>query len=155
MSANIKDSALPDLITLIQNNRDETVAQPQSPQPANQSIDSQVGTAALDGEDSIKSALKQRGAGELLNQLKWDSYPEKILILGAWHEARGGTTPWKSSDMEDLFNQAKEKPPGNFPRDITKSIKAGLVHATTPRTYTITRTGWNKLGQALSSQPAG
>lgn len=70
--------------------------------------------------------------------------PEKILLLGAWHEARGGTAPWRSADMDDVFGLAKESPPSNFPRDIKNAIKSGWIHNETPRTYIVTRTGWNK-----------
>jgi hypothetical protein len=97
----------------------------------------------------VKALLAERGGAELLNQLRWDSYPEKILLLGAWHEARGGTTPWRSADMYDTFKLAKENPPSNFPRDIKNAIRAGWIHNETPRTYVVTRTGWNKVGQAL------
>lgn len=93
--------------------------------------------------------LKSHGGAELLNQLKWDSFPEKILLLGAWLEARGGATPWRSADMDDTFKLAKESPPANFPRDIKNAIKSGWIHNETPRTYVVTRTGWNKIGQAL------
>jgi hypothetical protein len=101
-------------------------------------------------EEMLKTRLGSYGAAELLNQLQWDTYPEKILILGAWHEARGGGTPWKSSDMEAVFRQAKEAPPSNFPRDIKAAIKAGGIHTHTPRTYSVTRTGWNRVAEAVS-----
>lgn len=87
----------------------------------------------------------------MLNQVKWESYPERILLLAAWSEAKGETTPWKSSDMDDAFRQAKEKSPSNFPRDIKTAIKSGWIHAETPRTYSVTRTGWNKIGQAFAT----
>ena len=62
-------------------------------------------------------------------------------------ETRHGEVPtW----MRHL-NKAKEKSPDNFPRDIKTAIKTGLIHAETPRTYTITRTGWNKIGQAVET----
>ena len=98
--------------------------------------------------------LNERGGAELLNQLKWQSYPEKILLLAAWHEAREGTTPWRSADMDDTFKLAKETPPSNFPRDIKNAIRSGWIHNETPRTYSITRTGWNKIGQALKELTA-
>ena len=104
-------------------------------------------------EDAVKEFLKKHSAAELLNRLKWDTFPDKILLLGAYHEARGGVVPWRSSDMEEAFKQAKETPPGNFPRDIKTTIKSSWVHNVTPRTYTITRTGWNKIGQALEGLP--
>jgi hypothetical protein len=86
-------------------------------------------------EQAIKEFLKAHGAAELLNRLKWDSFAEKILLLGAWYESRGGGTPWRSADMDETFKQAKESPPRNFPRDIKNAIKSGWIHAETPRTY--------------------
>lgn len=106
------------------------------------------------GEEATKALLNERGGAELLNQLKWESYPEKILLLAAWHEARGGTTPWRSADMDDTFKLAKETPPSNFPRDIKNAIRSGWIHNATPRTYTVTRTGWNRIEQALKELTA-
>ena len=105
-------------------------------------------------EEATMAMLNERGGAELLNQLKWQSYPEKILLLAAWHEAREGTTPWRSADMDDTFKLAKETPPSNFPRDIKNAIRSGWIHNETPRTYSITRTGWNKIGQALKELTA-
>ena len=100
-------------------------------------------------EDVVKSLLKSHGAAELLTLVKWESFPGKILLLAAWHEVHGGGTPWRSADMDALFSQAKEKPPANFPRDIKQAIKSGWIHAATPRTYTVTGTGWRRIGEAL------
>ena len=52
--------------------------------------------------------------------------------------------------MDEVFKQAKEKPPANFPRDVKQAIKAAWIHPVTPRTYSVTRTGWNKLAEVLS-----
>ena len=156
LNANLKDEALAAVILLIQENRDEVIPQVASTVRELQTSGgvTPFDAASLTGHDNeqpIKSALQALGAAELLNRLKWESYPEKILLLGAWSEAKGGATPWKSSDMDEVFRQAKEKAPGNFPRDIRTAIKAGWIHAETPRTYTVTRTGWNKIGQSFAS----
>lgn len=151
IAANLKDEALVAVLQLIQEKRDDSVsAAPASSSPtlSSSSIETEALTGA-DSEEGIKGILKSRGGAELLNQLKWDSFPEKILLLGAWHEARDGTTPWRSADMDDTFKLAKESPPSNFPRDIKNAIKSGWIHNETPRTYVVTRTGWNKIGQAL------
>src|SRR5437879_5412790 len=107
ITANLRDEALAALIHLVQENRDESVSQ------APVGFASDAGTPASIGapitglltthsnEQAIKDFLKQHGAAELLNRLKWDSFPEKILLLGAWHEARGGNTPWRSADMDE------------------------------------------------------
>jgi hypothetical protein len=51
--------------------------------------------------------------------------------------------------MDGVFKQAKEAAPSNFPRDIKVAIKSGWIHTHTPRTYSVTRTGWNKIAEAL------
>jgi len=156
ISANLKDEALVAVVQLIQQQRDDSIPTPtvaSSPSSGMQSGNGDL-TSGTDTEDAIKTTLKAHGGAELLNQLKWDSFPEKILLLGAWHEARGGTTPWRSADMDEIFKLAKESPPSNFPRDIKNAIKSGWIHNETPRTYVVTRTGWNKIGQALRSQPS-
>jgi hypothetical protein len=148
ISATLKDEALPELIELSQQFRDEE-------EPAQQTIPAS-GAAAKgapltgNSEEGVKAYLKDYAAAELLNRLRWDSYPEKILLLGAWFEARGGSIPWKSADMDEVFKQAKEKPPANFPRDVKQAVKAAWIHPVTPRTYSVTRTGWNKLAEVLS-----
>jgi hypothetical protein len=52
--------------------------------------------------------------------------------------------------MDETFKQAKESPPANFPRDIRRAIQSGWIHAVTPRTCVVTRTGWNKVAEALA-----
>lgn len=139
------------IMQLIQEKRDDST--PTTPTATAQAPTGlYVGTGSLPtngSEETTKAALKDRGGAELLNQIGWDSFPEKILLLAAWHEARGGVTPWRSADMDDTFKLAKESPPSNFPRDIRNAIKSGWIHNETPRTYVVTRTGWNKIGQAL------
>ena len=151
IAANLKDEALVTILQIIQEKRDDSVTSlpaSLSPTLSSPSIETET-VAGADNEEGIKAILKTRGGAELLNQLKWDSFPEKILLLGAWHEARDGATPWRSADMDDTFKLAKESPPSNFPRDIKNAIKSGWIHNETPRTYVITRTGWNMIGQAL------
>ena|ERR1041384_3156159 len=155
VSANLKDEALTTILQLIQEKRDNSVAAP----PVSGGVSAAQGpvleTLVGNGsEEWVKAVLNERGGAELLNQLKWENYPEKILLLGAWHEARGGITPWRSADMDDTFKLAKESPPSNFPRDIKNAIKSGWIHNETPRTYTVTRTGWNKIAQALKELPS-
>lgn len=156
ISANLKDEALVTVVQLIQQQRDDTVPTPPAASATSSGLQPVNGdlTAGSDTEEAIKATLKAHGGAELLNQLKWDSFPDKILLLGAWHEARGGTTPWRSADMDETFKLAKESPPSNFPRDIRNAIKSGWVHNETARTYVVTRTGWNRIGQALRNQPS-
>lgn len=157
ISANLRDDALAALIQLVQENRDESVTAPSPLADMASEITTTPNAGAArtltghNNEQAIKEFLKDHGAAELLNRLKWDSFPEKILLLGAWYESRGGSTPWRSSDMDETFKQAKESPPRNFPRDIKNAIKSGWIAAETPRTYAITRSGWNRIGQATEN----
>jgi hypothetical protein len=152
VAANLKDEALSTILQLIQERRDDAVPAVTGPVAQVPPAAHELGGAPLGNgmEDSVRAKLRDLGGAELLNQLKWESFPEKILLLGAWHEARGGETPWRSADMDDTFRLVKESPPSNFPRDIKNAIKSGWIHNETPRTYIVTRTGWNKIGQALS-----
>jgi len=154
LQAVVTDDALPELITITQKFRDQDATASGAGLPASTTGVKEPPTngssAQAANEEMIKAQLASHGAAELLNQLRWDTYPEKILLLGAWHEARGGSTPWKSCDMDSVFRQAKEGAPSNFPRDIKVAIKSGWINTHTPRTYSVTRTGWNRLADAMS-----
>lgn len=143
MQAQLEDKALGETIALIQKHRTEEAPPPVAEQPV-------AVTNNQDKESSVREALAKHAPAEVLNLLKWDTYPDKILILGACHEGRGGGDGWRSADMDKLFAEAKEAPPGNFPRDISKAIKSGDIRPVTPRTYAVSRTGWNKLADALT-----
>jgi hypothetical protein len=147
IQAAVTDAALTELIRITQEYRDQEAdggaTAPLVP------LEARKGSPSP-GEEATKGLLASLGAAELLNQLRWDTHPEKILLLAAWHEARGGSTPWKSADMDAVFMNAKERPPANFPRDIRTAIKSGWIHTHTPRTYSVTRTGWNKISDSLS-----
>ncbi len=155
LQAAVTDDALPDLIMITQKFRDQDAAASAGVVPHSTAAkELPDNSAAPLGEEMLKTRLGSYGAAELLNQLSWDTYPEKILLLAAWHEARGGGAPWKSSDMDTVFKQAKEAPPSNFPRDIKAAIKSGWIHTHTPRTYSVTRTGWNRVGDAVAKLSA-
>ncbi len=148
IQAAVTDAALGELIRITQEYRDQE-AESGGRAPLMTPLDQPKGSATP-GEEATKGLLASYGAAELLNQLRWETHPEKILLLAAWHEARGGSTPWKSADMDAVFMNAKERPPANFPRDIKTAIKSGWIHTHTPRTYSVTRTGWNKISESIS-----
>ena len=148
IQAHVKDEALSELIKLTQEYREENRPQNEASM-ATTSLSSGGSSFGSVNEGDVKNWLKSHGAAELLTLVRWDSFPEKILLLGSWHEAQGSNTPWRSADMDAIFLQAKEKAPGNFPRDIKQAIKSGWIHAATPRTYTVTGTGWRKIGDAI------
>jgi hypothetical protein len=143
MQAQLDDEALGETIALIQKHRIEEATSLVAEQPV-------AAANNRDKESSVREALAKHAPSEVLNLLKWDTHSDKILILGACHEARGGGEGWRSADMDKLFAEAKETPPGNFPREITKAIKSGDIRPVTPRTYAVSRTGWNRLADALT-----
>ncbi|MBI3414603.1 MAG: hypothetical protein HY043_04665 [Verrucomicrobia bacterium] len=153
IQAHVKDEALTELIKLTQEYREEIG--PFSESPVSAARSSAGNPSETTSEDAVKSFIKSHGAAELLTLVKWESFPDKILLLGAWHEARGGSLPWKSADMDELFSQAKDKGPANFPRDIKQAIKSGWIHAATARTYTVTGTGWKRIGEAIQRLQIG
>ena len=150
LSATLKDDALAELIKLTQTYGDEQATQIVAASESAGSIEGKPSLLLSANEEDVKSHLKNFGAAELLNHVKCDNYPEKILVLAAWYETHGGKPGWRSADMDETFKQAKESPPANFPRDIKQAIKSGLIHALTARTYSVTRSGWNKVAGALS-----
>lgn len=149
IQAQVKDEALAELLKLTQQYREEgTRPGEASNHIVANPLSSNLPPAILTDEN-VRNSLKTHGAAELLTLVRWDTYPDKILLLGAWHEAQAGSTPWRSGDMDAIFAQAKEQSPANFPRDIKQAIKSGWIHAVTPRTYTVTVTGWRRIGDAL------
>lgn len=108
-------------------------------------------TDLADPSISAKKWLSQHSAPEVLNLVGWKNYPEKIVLLGAFHEAAGAANEgWRSADIESRFSEARESFTANFARDIKTAIKDGLVATVTPRTYKVSRTGWNRISEAVT-----
>lgn len=118
-----------------------------TPSPAASSSPSTNG----DSMTAAKEWLARFSASEALNLIGWKTNSEKILILGAFHEAKGGAEGWRSADMETRFSEAREGFPGNFPRDMHNAIKDNWIATVTPRTYKVSRTGWNKVAEVVST----
>jgi hypothetical protein len=144
MQAILKDSALPDLLALIAANMDEV-----SPQAAQQPLDDGPNSKLPDRVGLVKHWMQQHVGSEVLNLIGWETNPEKILLLAAHFESTGGQEGWKNADMEIRFSAAKESPPSNFPRDISNAIKANWIASVTPRTYKVSRAGWNKIADKV------
>ncbi|MGA2684079.1 MAG: hypothetical protein ABSF51_03405 [Verrucomicrobiota bacterium] len=142
----LKDDALPELMALISEHESDEAAPPtQTAIFGERSADS-----TGDQSVSAKAWLSKHSAAEVLNKIKWITNPDKILLMGAFHESKVKTDSWRSADMESRFAEAKDTPPANFPRDISTAIKSGLIATVTPRTYIVSRTGWNKIADAIA-----
>jgi hypothetical protein len=145
----LTDEAFPKLLELISEHQsDEVVAPTQSGVFADPLANS-TGERSV----AVKAWLNKHSASEILNKIKWDTNPDKILLMGAFHEAKVDTDSWRSADMETRFGEAKETQPANFPRDISAAIKSGQVATVTPRTYIVSRSGWNKIADAIAKLP--
>jgi hypothetical protein len=149
MQAVLKDDALVELLTFITTHKsDEAAIAPLAGAFAETVVNS-IGDRSV----AVKAWLAKHSAGEILNKIKWDTNPEKILLMGGFHESKVETDSWRSADMETRFAEAKETSPTNFPRDIATGIKSGFITTVTPRTYIVSRTGWNKIADAIAKLP--
>jgi hypothetical protein len=149
MQAFLKDDALVALLTFITAHKSDEVATA----PAASAFDLSSTSSGADRSVAVKGWLNKHSAAEIFNKIKWDTNPEKILLMGAFHESKVETDSWRSADMETRFSEAKESPPSNFPRDIATGIKSGFIATVTPRTYIVSRTGWNKIADAIAKLP--
>jgi hypothetical protein len=148
----LKDEAMPELLKVISDYQsDESLP----PTPAKIELG---GDTVPDLNDPSKegqrlafaqSWLGQHSASEVLTQIGWQTFPERILLLGALHETTDGSTGWRNADIDAKFKAAREHTPGNFARDISNAIKAGIIATVTPRTYKVSKTGWLKIYDAI------
>lgn len=115
---------------------------------------SSVAAVPLEGEvkgldeerlEFARSWFKKHSGAELVTQIGWQNFPERIAVLGAHYEATSSEQSWRSADIESAFKSARIPAPANFARDIGKAINLGIVATVTPRTYRVSRTGWLKL----------
>jgi hypothetical protein len=102
---------------------------------------------------AAKAWLASHSAAEALNLIGWKTNPEKILILGAFHESKSSQADadWRSSDIQLRFDEARDQFPANFTRDISNAVKQNLIAPATYRTYRVSRTGWNKLAEVVAT----
>jgi len=96
-----------------------------------------------------KSWIEQHSLAEILAKIPWETYSQKILLLGASQEVVGGGDTWKNSDIEAKFLAASLAAPANFAREVRLAIKSGSIAAITPRTYKVTRRGWTEIYAAI------
>ena len=154
MQAILEDAAFAELLNIIQKHESKDAissATQSAPSPATFQPAAEPGG---DPAQNTKAWLAKHSASEILNMVNWDTNPEKILLLAAHYEAKRGTEGWRSADMQTKFSEAKEPFPSNFSRDVVTSIKDGIIATVTPRTYKVSRSGWNRISDAVSKLPA-
>jgi hypothetical protein len=149
--ASIKDSAYNELMQLVFKHQDGVMGAlaPEKLQDGGKGV-----PAPKEGETNpAQQWILKHTASEVLNRIGWKTNPEKILLLGAFHETHGGSEGWRNADINERFNQAKEPVPRNFPRDIRTAIEDGMIGTVTSRTYKVGRAGWNKIAEAIKTLP--
>jgi len=153
----LKDEALADLqkVVLEYQSDEELPIQTQVVPFNGSNVSSSPPPALATGGDTMAAAkawLTNHSAAEVLNLIGWKTNPEKILILGAFHESKSSAEQdWRSSHIEQWFSEAREQFPSNFTRDISNAVKENLIAPVTYRTYKVSRTGWNKLAEATAA----
>ncbi len=157
MEVALKDVALPELMELVTKYQNDEALIDHMPhdEPALE-IPSRLGivhggNAETDDERIAfaKDWLSKHSPSEIISKIKWETFPEKILLMGALHEALGKGEGWRAADIESFFSSARQSPPKNFARDIANAIKITVVATVTPRTYKVSRTGWLRIYDAL------
>jgi len=150
--ASIKDSAIGDLMTFLAKYSDCSASERTASAIKQNPIETAANYVNGDGTiASTKAWLSQHTPSEILNRIGLETNPDRILLLGAFHESTGEDKEgWKSADMELRFSEAKEGFPRNFPRDLRAAIEAGLIGAVTPRTYKVGRAGWNRIAEFVA-----
>jgi hypothetical protein len=150
MQVLLHDEALPELLEIISKHQSDEAAPASLPlsAPGLNAPGSQ--TPSSDPSKDVKDWMTKHSASEVLNAIQWDKHQDKILLLGAFHEANGGKEGWRSADMDERFSEAKELFPPAFPRNIRDAIKEGGIAPVTDRTYKVSRTGWNKIADAIT-----
>ena len=150
MQVLLQDEALPELLAIISKHQSDEAAPTALPLTASGLIAPISQVPSGDPSKDTKEWLAKHSASEVLNFFHWDKHQDKILLLGSFHEANGGKEGWRSSDMESRFSEAKDLFPPAFPRNIRDAIKEGGIDPVTDRTYKISRSGWNKIAEAIA-----
>lgn len=150
----LKDEALPELLKIISEHQsDERSPAVQKAYDTPLPPPSVFGDPLPAGNEDerinfARNWVAQHSPSEILSKIGWDTYPEKIVLMGAKCEIADGEG-WRSADIELQFSSARVAAPGNFARDISVAIRAGFVATVTPRTYRVARTGWLRIYAAI------
>ena len=79
----LKDSALVALLALISEHQSDDPPALLSSVPTSGLV-----LASAEASTFVKEWVRKHTASEVLNQIKWTTNPEKILLMGAYHEAK-------------------------------------------------------------------
>ncbi len=89
---------------------------------------------------------------EFMNDSQATSYPEKIVAIGTYLDVHEGQDSFSRDDIKTRLAQAREKAPGNLPRDFGVVLRNGWVDEDPkkPETFFVTNTGRQAVDQKFS-----
>jgi hypothetical protein len=89
---------------------------------------------------------------EFLNDTQASSYPEKIVAIGTFLDVHEGQDSFTREDIKTRLAQAREKAPGNLPRDFGVVLRNGWMDEdpSKPDTFFVTNTGRQAVDQRFS-----
>jgi hypothetical protein len=181
MFTRIKSDALNDLLRLLQDHRDDQGGPPGWPEgPRGERPGWRVGlhgsrhggSVAAREDDAARSARKAarlplpqrppeasavvKKLAPLLSPPLADhsdlTFPEKLLLLGAWTEARKEKFILRGPALAEALVQAGQTPPANPKRDVMAAVRSGWITLglfPNPSRATLTAEGWRRVAEML------
>ena len=81
------------------------------------------------------------------------TFAEKLLVLGAWTEARKEKFLIRGPLLAEAFVRAGDSPPANPQRDVMAAVQSGWIamgHFPNPKRATLTAAGWQRVQDLLA-----
>ena len=91
---------------------------------------------------------------ELFKRIGPQTFPEKFLVLAAWHEAAaaqaGADRAFSGRLLVNALVELGETPPANPARDVQQALAQGWLARTGHRQLNVTNTGWLHVKEMLT-----
>ncbi len=162
MNSMLNSEALPELIALVQKHR---VTDPEKlakfARRARAAADAKSGTGSEKPSTSPAPELKPRSlkvrtrvskvpVQRVLNATAGLTFPERIVALTGWLQAREETQTVRPRDIKQLLVGARQDPPANPGRDFRLAWDQGWLVRLQPREFVLSNDGWGKLAEMLN-----
>ena len=172
MITRLKKEALNDLLRLLNEHRDDTAetpcwpegqrgprpmgARPEMPSPGKPSVEGKPARRGLATMPPAAKAIAAKLAAMTTAPLSDHptlTFPEKLLLLGAWTEATKEKFILRGPVLVEAMVKAGQTPPANPKRDVMAAVQSGwftLGLFPNPNRATLTSEGWLRVGEMLS-----